>query len=474
VALVHPFQPGDPRRLGRWRLLGRLGAGGMGVVYLGRRRGRRLAAVKVPRAELHRDQSYRARFQREATAASRFVSRHTARVLDVGGHGRTPLYLATEYVEGPTLTEAVHTDGPLSGDRLWSFARDVAAATVTMHAAGVTHRDLTPGNVILGRWGPKVIDFGIARADDSRTLTAVGFPVGTPGWMAPEQARGERAGPAADVFAWGALVAFAATGRQPFGEGRADAVLYRVVHQAPDLLGLDEALVPIVTRALDKDASRRPRPEDVLHALSGGEELPATTVPARPTRTAVMPSSLRRPTRRRRVVRQVLAALGVLALLAGAAALTWLVARPDTKTGAVEVGRRPASTTSSATSTRPPVTRGDPPPATASSDYCTLASGYRDRLNKFQSDFDNKHGALASQEDYDREFAKFAADNLDFVQQVREAAPRSIAGEVGVVVGAFERAASGDSSSYDTDAYAAAAERVATYESTRCGVTSGL
>lgn len=472
---VQPLEPGDPRRLGRWRLVGRLGAGGMGVVYLGRRRRRRLAAVKVPRAELARDSSYRARFHREAMAASRVVSRHTARVLDVGGSGRTPLYLATEYVDGPTLTEAVRKNGPLSGQALWSFARDVAQAMASMHAVGVTHRDLTPGNVILGRWGAKVIDFGIARADDSQTLTAIGFPVGTPGWMAPEQARGERAGPAADVFAWGALVTYAGTGRQPFGNGRADAVLYRVVHQPPDVTGLDAALVPIVTRALDKDALRRPRPEELLHALSRGERVPATA-PARTARTALMPAAPGRSTRGGRVARQVLAALGVVALLVGAGVVTWLIARPEAKTGASEVGSRSGSntTTTSARSTLPPATRGDSSPTTTASSYCELVTGYRDRYDKFQTDFDDQYGIVATQDDFDREFARFAADNLEFVQQLRRAAPKGIVRDVVVLVNAFERAASGDLSSRDSGAYARAHDRVSTYESDHCGATSGL
>ncbi|MGH9049071.1 MAG: serine/threonine-protein kinase, partial [Acidimicrobiia bacterium] len=302
--LVTPLQPGDPRRLGRWRLEGRLGAGGMGVVYLARRRRAQRVAIKIPRVDLARDPEFRERFRREAEAASAVAARCTARVLEVHSEGARP-YIVTEYVDGPTLHAAVTAEGPLTGPDLVAFAVGVAEAMVAMHAAGVTHRDLTPGNVILGRWGPKVIDFGIARADDAATLTQTGMRIGTPAWMAPEQARGDRVGPAADTFSWGTLVAYAGLGRHPFGNGRVDAVLYRIVHESPDLVGLEPALAPLVERALDKNPAGRPAPGDLLDALTPIEArhdaavASAATVPASATRVMTAPPAPPRSSPRR-------------------------------------------------------------------------------------------------------------------------------------------------------------------------------
>ena len=304
----------------------------MGVVYLGRgRRGRR-GAVKVLHPDLARDAGFRARFEREAEAAARVVTKGTARVLDVGD-GKAP-YLVTEYVEGPTLRDAVGADGPLQGTALHTFAIGLAEAMAAMHAAGVTHRDLTPGNVILGRWGPKVIDFGIARPADAETLTRTGIAVGTPAWMAPEQAQGRPAGPPADAWAWGALVAYAGTGRHPFGEGTADAVLYRIVHEAPALDGLDGALVPIVGRALATDPAARPSPEDVLRALS-------PLGPTRPTAaTAVGGVPYRRGARRWPRIVAVLVAAGAVAAALGVGLLDVL----DREDGGSETASPPTPT----------------------------------------------------------------------------------------------------------------------------------
>jgi eukaryotic-like serine/threonine-protein kinase len=214
-------QPGDPKRLGPYELLGRLGQGGMGVVYLGReRRGGHRAAVKAIRPELAGDPAFAARFRREVEAARRVDSPRVARVLGADPAGPRP-WLATEYVDGPTLAGAVAAGGPLTGGRLAAFAAGVAEALDAIHAAGVVHRDLKPGNVLLPGGSPpevKVIDFGIAWAADA-TMTRSGLRFGTPSWMAPEQLRDQPAGAPADVFAWGLLVAFAATGRHPFGGG---------------------------------------------------------------------------------------------------------------------------------------------------------------------------------------------------------------------------------------------------------------
>jgi eukaryotic-like serine/threonine-protein kinase len=275
-AQVAAKQPGDPRRLGSYELAGRLGQGGMGVVFLGReRRTGRLAAVKALRPELAGDPAFAARFRREVDAARRVDSPHVARVLDADPSATRP-WLATEYVDGITLAAQVATTGRLTGDRLLQFATQVAQALTTIHAAGIVHRDLKPTNVMLHeghgsprseRLGVKVIDFGIAWAADA-TMTRSGPRFGTPSWMAPEQLRDQPAGPPADVFAWAALVAFAATGRHPFGGGPADAVAYRILHHQPDLDGVPEPLRRLVRDALSRDPHARPTAIRILTDLA--------------------------------------------------------------------------------------------------------------------------------------------------------------------------------------------------------------
>lgn len=270
---------GNPRRVASFKIMERLGAGGMGVVYLAENsRGDRVA-LKLIRDELAGDETFRRRFAREATAAQCVDGSFTARVVDFDMHA-TPPYLATEYVPGPTLEQFVSEHGPLRGEALRAFAVALAQALVAVHAAGVVHRDLKPSNVLLTDGGPKVIDFGIARAADATALTGTGMTLGTAAWMAPEQARGTATDGKADVFSWASVVVYAATGRSPFGDGPSDAVLYRIVHEHASLDGVDAALVPLLELALDKSPTRRPDARSLVgllldghaHAARGGSD----------------------------------------------------------------------------------------------------------------------------------------------------------------------------------------------------------
>jgi eukaryotic-like serine/threonine-protein kinase len=349
-AKVLPKRPGDPRRLGPYELVGRLGEGGMGVVFLGReRRGGRLAAVKALRPELAGDPAFAARFRREVEAARRVDSRHVARVLDADPAADRP-WLAAEHVDGATLAAEVARRGSLAGQGLVAFAAGVAEALAAIHAAGVVHRDLKPANVLLqhdpaapGRTGVKVIDFGIAWAADA-TRTRSGLRFGTPSWMAPELLRDQVAGPPADVFAWGALVAFAATGRHPFGGGPADAVAYRILHDRPDLDGVPEPVRRLVRSALDRDPAGRPTAARLAASLAAvaSPTLPlAATGPTLvlPAAAAAGPVAAAGRPRRRRVGRLLAAA----ALLAGLAATPQVVlAAASGPDDPADAGRRTA------------------------------------------------------------------------------------------------------------------------------------
>jgi hypothetical protein len=240
----------------------------MGVVYLGQGPDRRLVAVKVVRSDRTADPESAARFRREVRAASGVAGFCTARVLDADLDAPQPYYV-TEYVQGPTLQEAVEDGGPLSGSRLEAFAVGVAEALEAIHAAGVVHRDLKPSNVLLAREGPKVIDFGIARTVDATTLTQTGKIVGSVSWLAPEQLRTGRASEASDVFAWGGLVTYAGTGHSPFGQGAVGTIAHRILHEDPDLQGLQGRLLGAVRASMDRDPSRRPSPRALLEGLVG-------------------------------------------------------------------------------------------------------------------------------------------------------------------------------------------------------------
>ncbi|WP_445395320.1 bifunctional serine/threonine-protein kinase/ABC transporter substrate-binding protein [Streptomyces sp. LE64] len=252
------LRPGDPARIGEYRLLGRLGAGGMGVVYLGRTDAGALAAVKVILPEHAGDEDFRARFRREAEAARRVDSPWAVPVTGADTEAERP-WLATEFVPGPPLSDVVARRGPLPVRSVMVLGRLLSRALAAVHGAGLVHRDVKPGNVLLTVDGPRLIDFGIARATDATALTATGVLVGTPGFLAPEQVAGGTAGPEGDVFSLGCLLAYAATGRPPFGSGAVEAVLHRTVHAAPDLDGVDDAsLRALLERCLAKEPGGRP------------------------------------------------------------------------------------------------------------------------------------------------------------------------------------------------------------------------
>ncbi|MFF1647774.1 bifunctional serine/threonine-protein kinase/ABC transporter substrate-binding protein [Streptomyces sp. NPDC058240] len=250
----------DPSRIGGHRLLGRLGAGGMGVVYLGRTDTGALAAVKVILPEYAEDDGFRARFRREVEAARRVESPWAVPVTGAGTEGERP-WLATAFVPGPALSEAVARCGPLPARSVRVLGRLLSRALASVHAAGLVHRDVKPGNVLLTVDGPRLIDFGIARAVDATALTATDLVVGTPGFLSPEQASGggTATGPAGDVFSLGCLLAYAATGRPPFGSGAVEALLYRAVHDEPDLEGVDDPeLRSLLGALLAKEPAARP------------------------------------------------------------------------------------------------------------------------------------------------------------------------------------------------------------------------
>ncbi|MFF4557027.1 serine/threonine-protein kinase [Streptomyces sp. NPDC001422] len=247
----------DPRVVGSFRLHRRLGAGGMGVVYLGSdRRGQRVA-LKVIRPDLAEDQEFRSRFAREVSAARRIRGGCTARLVAADLEADRP-WFATQYVPGPSLHDKVAEEGPLSAVDVAAVGAALSEGLVAVHEAGVVHRDLKPSNILLSPKGPRIIDFGIAWATGASTLTHVGTAVGSPGFLAPEQVRGAAVTPATDVFALGATLAYAATQDSPFGQGSSEVMLYRVVHEEPQLQGVPDALAPLVRACLAKDPEERP------------------------------------------------------------------------------------------------------------------------------------------------------------------------------------------------------------------------
>ncbi|MFJ3601385.1 ABC transporter substrate-binding protein [Streptomyces anulatus] len=264
---MRPLTSEDPRTVGPYRTLVRLGAGGMGVVYLARSAGGALAAVKVIRAEHAEDPGFRARFRREAEAAARITGPWVVPVLGADTEDREP-WLATAFVPGPSLAEVVGAGGALPTTTVRALGSRLADALVAVHAAGLIHRDVKPGNVLLALDGPRLIDFGIARHEGATALTTTGAVIGTPGYLAPEQASAGPLGPPCDVFSLGCVLVYAATGRRPFGEGGGAGALFRTIHEEPDLTGVEPGLAPLIAACLAKDPAARPTASRVRDALT--------------------------------------------------------------------------------------------------------------------------------------------------------------------------------------------------------------
>ncbi|RSN39677.1 serine/threonine-protein kinase, partial [Actinomadura sp. WAC 06369] len=321
-----------------------------GRVYLGRSPGGKPVAVKVIHPHLAGDPQFRRRFDQEIAAARRVGGVHTAQVVDAGTDADPP-WLVTEYIAGPSLQEAVGEHGPLSAEAVAGLGAGLAEGLQAVHERGVVHRDLKPGNVLLAQDGPRIIDFGIARALDATSQTTRTSIVGTPGFMSPEQFRGREVGRASDVFCLAAVLAFAATGRRPFGEGPMEALGYRVVNEDPDLAGVPESLLPLIAAGLAKDPDDRPGLGAFLERCSalveGGEPpLPdavTTMIATRVAETAALvpaPGGTRRlrlPAARGHAPALAAAAAGVLVI----ASALWAIAdgrdEPDTSgTAAVQ------------------------------------------------------------------------------------------------------------------------------------------
>ncbi|SDH05470.1 WD40 repeat domain-containing serine/threonine protein kinase [Nonomuraea jiangxiensis] len=318
-------QPGeDLGQIADYRITGFLGEGGQGAVYRGLSPSGGQVAIKVLHDRLSDDTEARRRFFRQVDLARRVAPFCTARVLDMGMHDERP-YIVSEYVSGDSLERVVRRDGPRTGGGLERLAIATATALAAIHRAGVVHRDLKPGNVILGPEGPVVIDFGISRALD-HTATMAGA-VGTPGYMAPEQISGEQVGPAADVFSWAATMVFAATGRRAFAGESVPAVLHALLYDSPDLTGVPQSLLPLVTACLDKNPERRLSADDLVRTLTGDATAPVSPAPA-PADGPTVPAPSPAPRPRRRLPRRALVAGGVAVCVAAAVLAVSLWAQP--------------------------------------------------------------------------------------------------------------------------------------------------
>ncbi|WP_067813518.1 serine/threonine-protein kinase [Actinomadura kijaniata] len=359
-----PLTPGDPRRLGPYTLTGRIGEGGQGVVYLGRSPDGRQVAVKLLHARFGADAEARARFARELATIERVAGFCTAQVLASDIAGDQP-YIVSEYVPGPSLQQLVRERGPRTGTDLDRLAIGTATALTAIHRAGIVHRDFKPPNVLMAPDGPRVIDFGIARALDTHTATSSGL-IGTPAFMAPEQVAGAPVDKPVDIFAWGATMVYAATGHSPYGHDTVPAVFNRILNHEPDLTALPPHLREIIASCLAKDPARRPTAQRLLLRLLGEETgadqamaqgrsmaqqgwaaplpppqpIPFTPLTGPPGRDLPygtfqppIPHTVPPPPQRRRTGLAVLAAAAALVLLAGGGIGVWALNREDGKTG---------------------------------------------------------------------------------------------------------------------------------------------
>ncbi|MFF2751264.1 serine/threonine-protein kinase [Kitasatospora sp. NPDC058048] len=271
--VFQPLLPDDPREVGGYRLFARLGAGGMGRVYLSYTPGGRPVALKVVRPEFAEDGEFRRRFAQEVSSAQRIHGLYTAQVIDSGGLDGDAPWLVTAYVPGPSLQQVVRENGALPVRTVLLLMGGIAEALQAIHSVEVVHRDLKPANVLVAGDGPRVIDFGIARAADATALTGTGYRIGSPAFMSPEQAQGRPVTPATDVFALGALAAYVAGGTAPFGDGPDTAVLYRVVHEEADLTAVPADLRELIQRCLAKSPEDRPKPAEIIQAARNHPEV---------------------------------------------------------------------------------------------------------------------------------------------------------------------------------------------------------
>lgn len=309
-------------RVGAFRLVGRLGAGGMGEVFLAESGGGRPVAVKVVRAEFAQDPAFRRRFAAEVATVRRVQGPYTPAVVDADAEAERP-WLATTYVAGPSLADVVRASGPLPAPAVRTLAAGIAEALAAIHGAGVLHRDLKPSNVLLDRDGPRVIDFGIARAADRTQLTGTGVALGTVPYMSPEQVEGRPLDPPSDVFSLGGLLAYAATGLTPFGEGGAGEVAFRITREEPDPDALavgDDELRDLITRCLHKGPAQRPTPRQIIAAGTVGPPrssgwLPQVVAARVARREADLTDALERAARKRSGVRVRVGAVSLAVLL---------------------------------------------------------------------------------------------------------------------------------------------------------------